>query len=323
MRILLLTITAVLTCGAQLSGQTLREFLTQYEIPTSSLPAVALSQKVVPGGIARSNRYIFASWALSGAALRTWPLHVIRVNRQTRATKTGELRLRTGDVCAGSLVDVTLVDDFVLVATDINPSAQCLLVLDSSLQVRQTLYGFEPQEVEPGHIVMIESMIHFAPVHPERLQLVDLTNGKTSELYPPKDDALRAQLAARNEARMPAHEVCAQNNDPCDPKLFDETLGPFAADGRGRFAMLVDHEADHVTTSGEDQTIAKQSVLYLYQHTGAGWQWCESPVTEAEADQFKAPGSRFALDDMAGRCQPTQPVVPDMTGAEMNPFAHP
>jgi hypothetical protein len=314
MRIHLLAV-AILACAVPVSGQTLREFLTQYEIPTASVPGAVLSQNIVPGTISRSSRWVVASWALPGAALRTWPLHLIRMDRQTRATRAGELRLRTDDVCAGSLVDVTLVDDFVLVATDINPSAQCLLVLDLSLHLRQTLYGFEPQEVEPGHIVLVESMIHFAPVHPERLQLVELTTGQISELYPAKDDPLRAQMASRNEAGMPPDAVCKQNNDPCDPKLFDETLGPFATDGRGRFAMLVDHEADHVTASGEDQTTAKQRVLYLYQHTGTGWAWCESPLTDAEFDQFTAPGSEFVLDQVSGRCQPTRPVVPDMTGA--------
>lgn len=322
MRVLILAVAAVLS-SLQLSGQTLREFLTQYEVPTSSVPAAALNQKIVPGTVSQSSRWFVVSWSFPGAAVRTWPLHLIRLDRKTSATNAGELRLRSDDVCAGSLVDITLVDDFVLVATHITPSAECLLVLDGSLRLRQTLYGFGPKEVEPGHIVLIESMVHFAAVHPERLQLVDLANGKISELYPPKDDALRAQLAARNEAGMPARELCAQNNDPCDPKLFDETLGPFATDGRGRFAMLVDQEADHVTASGGDQTIAKQSVLYLYQHTGAGWAWCESPLTEAEVDQFRTQGSRFELDDVGGRCQPTRPVVPDMTGAEMNPFAHP
>ncbi|HVU00060.1 MAG TPA: hypothetical protein VHE33_21355, partial [Acidobacteriaceae bacterium] len=318
-----LAVTVFVLCSVSLRAQTLREFLTEYKIPTSSVPGPALSQHIVPGAIAQSSRYAFVSWSLPGAALRTWPLHLVRMNRQTRATKTGELRLKTDDVCAGPLVDIRLVEDFVLVATDINPSAQCLLVLDPSLRLRQTLYGFEPQEVEPGRIVMIESMIHFAAVHPERLQFVDLATGQTSELYPPKDDALRAELAKRNEAGMPAHAICEQNNDPCDPKLFDETLGPFATNGRGRFAMLADQEADHVTASGEDQTIARQSVVYLYQRAGAGWNWCESRLTPVEANQFKGPGSHFAFDQVEGRCQPTRPVVPDETGAATNQFSKP
>jgi len=316
-----IAITVLLLCSMGLPAQTLREFLTEYKIPTSSVPGAALSQSIVPGTITQSSRWAVVSWSLPGAALRTWPLHLVRMNRQTGATSTGELRLRKDDVCAGSLLDITLVEDFVLVGTNINSSAQCLLVLDSSLRVRKTLYGFEPQEVEPGRIVLIENMIHFAAVHPERLQFVDLASEQTRELYPPKDDALRADLAKRNEAGMPAHEICEQNNDPCDPKLFDETLGPFATDGRGRFAMLVDQEADHVTASGEDQAIAKQRVLYVYQRTGAGWAWCESRLTPAEADQLT--NHRFVLDEVAGRCEPKRPVVPEMKGPEINPSGTP
>jgi len=311
-----LAVTAFLFCSVGLRAQTLREFLTQYKIPASSVPSAALTQNIVPGAITQSPRWLVVSWSLPGAALRTWPLHLVRMDRKTRATKSGELRLGADDNCAGSLPDITLADDFVLVATHINPSAQCLLVLDSTLRLRQTLDGFEPTEVEPGRVVLIESMVHFSAVHPERLQFADLASGQTSELYPPKDDALRAELAKRNEAAMPAHEVCAQNNDPCDPKQFDETLGPFATDGRGRFAMLVDQEADHVTASGEDQAIAKQSAVYLYQHAAAGWRWCESRLTPAEVEQFRGPDSHFSLDQVAGRCQPSRPVVPENTGAD-------
>jgi hypothetical protein len=87
--------------------------------------------------------------------------------------------------------------------------------------------------------------------------------------------------------------------------------------------MLADQEADHVMASGEDQTIARQSVVYLYQRAGTGWKWCESRLTPVEANQFKVPGSHFALDQVSGRCEPTQSVVPDATGAEMNPFSNP
>lgn len=323
MRVFLVAVAAVLFGGAPLSGQTLREFLAEYRIPTSSVPSTALGQKVLPGTIAQSPRWLVVSWSLPGAAMRTWPLHLIRMNRQTGVAQAGELRLNGSDACAGSLVGITLVDDFVLVETHVNPSAECVLVLDPSLRLRLTLHGFEPRAVEPGRIVLIESMLRSAAVHPERLQWVDLASGKMSELYPPKDDPFRTQIMERSQARMPAREVCAQNNDPCDPKLFDETLGPFATDGHGRFAMVVDQESDHGTSGGQDQTIAKQSALYLFEHRDAGWFWCESQLSEADLNQFTGPGSHFAFDQVADRCQPRQLVVPDMPAAATNPFAQP
>ncbi len=84
----------------------------------------------------------------------------------------------------GSFESIYLIGEFTLVSTSVSPSAECMFVFNKELRPLQTLFGFGPVEVEPHQIVFIEYMIHFAPVHPERLQLADLLTGKTAELYP-------------------------------------------------------------------------------------------------------------------------------------------
>lgn len=316
-----IAVAALFACSIPLRPETLQEFLNAHGISTRSLSSADLAQVVVPAGFAESPQWSVAAWSLPGTAVGTWPLHLIRVDRESGATVHGDIQIAADDACAGSLVDVQLVGQFTLLSTNISPSAECLLVVDASLRLRHTLYGFGAEEVEPGRIVLIEDMVHFAAVHPERMQLADLATGKTTELYPPKDDALRTQLARRNAAAMPSREVCVRMNDPCEANLFDETIGPLATDHQGRFALVVEQEAEHPLRDGEPpKTTAEQWVVYIYQHRGPRWTWCESPLTEVEGLALWNRHSNFSFNDVAGHCEPARPLVPDLTSGEMNPF---
>lgn len=321
MRIRWIAVVALFAFCAALHAETLQDFLSAHGIPTASLSSSELKQVIVSGVSAETAALTVAAWSLPGSAVGTWPLHLIRMDRQSGATTAGQIQLSADDVCAGALLDFRVVGDFTLIGTHISPSAGCILVVDASLRLRHTLYGFGAEEVEPGRIVLTEDMVHFAAVHPERLQLADLATGKTTELYPPGDDALRAQLARRNAASMPPPEACASMNDPCRADLFDESIGPLATDRRGRFAMVVEQEAQHRVVNGEPpKATAQQWVLYIYQHRGPSWTWCESPLTDVEGRALWNRHSSFSLDDVAGRCEPTRPLVPDLRTGEMNPF---
>ncbi len=112
---------------------------------------------------------------------------------------------------------ISFIEEFIVLSSSLTPSAECLQLFDKKLQLHSTLYGFGPVLVAPGQIVMIENMIHFAPVHPERLQLVDLHSGAIQELYPPKNDQAREHLAGEHARHMPSKELCMSMNDPCAP----------------------------------------------------------------------------------------------------------
>lgn len=309
MRIRHLVVVALLACSMPLHAATLRELLKAHGISTSSVPAYALSQSAPTDRFAQSNGSVVVAWSLPGSAAGTWPLHLIRKDRKSGLTTVGEVRLATEDICAGALNGIQLIGEFLLLETHITPSASCALVVDRSLQLRHELYGFGAREVEPGRILLVENMIHFAAVHPERLEIADLASGQTAELYPLENDPLRATLVRGHAAHMPAAEVCARMNDPCSPELFDESIFVLATDQSGYFAMAVKQEAVHrFVEEAPAKTVAVQSVLYIYRHAAAGWAWCESPLDAQEAVRLSS--SELSLDEMKGRCEPTVPVVP-------------
>jgi hypothetical protein len=247
-------------------------------------------------------------------------LQLIRFNKATGALFQTHLKRDKTDVCSGSVLELHLVGNFTLVSTHISPSAECLLVLDAKFELLQTLYGFRPRQVAPNQIVLIEDMIHFAPVHPERLQLGDLSRRTTLELYPPAGDVLREQFSQQHAKHMPPPQTCQRMNDPCSPALFDEDIRTIFADGNGRFALLVDQSASHVTL--EDQQadlVLSQTVLYVYQRAQSGWLYCEEKLDNSEAVQLASLLARSA-QTVASRCMPHLPVVPDMSTAAQNPF---
>jgi hypothetical protein len=222
--------------------------------------------------------------------------------------------------CSGALWDMTKIDDHLLISTNISPSASCVLVLNKKLAQTQILYGFGPERVGQNQIVLTDNMIHFAPVHPERLEFVDLRRRSTSQLYPPKGDSLRARLIRENAEHMPSHQICMQMNDACDPKLFDESIDDFATNGQDHFALLVTQLATHAVPPGEPAAKAgPQWVIYIYTREIGGWKYCEKEITGAEAASM--PGLRnWKFHNVEGRCTPNQPAIPDMSTAIMNPF---
>jgi hypothetical protein len=213
------------------------------------------------------------------------------------------------DMCGGSVLGFDFFGVYTLVSTHINPSAGCLLILDTDLKLVHTLYGFDPVEVAPEGIVIIENMIHFAPVHPERLQFADLATGKMQELYPPKGDVLRAKLARENKREMPSHDTCARMDDPCNPQLFDEDILSLTSDGKGQFAFIATQFANHATQADTPpETVTSQAVFYLYKLVQGSWRYCEREADASEASS----GSHLDLKAAVGRCRPSMAVVADL-----------
>jgi hypothetical protein len=140
-------------------------------------------------------------------------------------------------------------------------------------------------------------MVHFSPVHPERVQIADLRSGKTSELYPTKGDVQREQLIKERAKHLPPDAACVRANDPCRPELFDEDVWQMGTDGKGNFAFLI--EQSPCVAWGAS---AAQNVLYIYQRGSAGWHFCERKVADSEREAL---GKSLVADfgQVARRCK--------------------
>ncbi len=297
-------------------AETLRDLLSRSGIPSISFSQAELAEEV-QGVFAEENNRVFLAYIHLQGEQFTGPVSVNEYDSSRSSMHRATLGIKQDDVCAGSFGDLSFFKNFTIISTQINPSAGCLLVVDRNLKLSSTLYGFAPVEVAPGVLVLVESLIHSAPVHPERLQAANLAKGKTLELYPPASDILRARLIAEHAKHMPPQQVCEAMNDPCDPKLFDETIDAITPEGKGRFTFVATQAASHfLKADAEGETVVSQSIRYIYQLDQGTWKYCEQEIGSAPAESRSKP--------LKGQsCEPNLAVVSDLTTAGYNPFFKP
>ncbi len=301
-------------------ADTLKQLLQSQKIPLSAFQELELNESVSGVGADQKDLAFLAYQQVKNNTL-TGPLHLVIYSHATAAIRRKDLPVSDTGVCPGSPDHIQFIDEFILYSSSLSPSAECLLVLDRNLRLRKTLYGFGPLQIAPGQIVFIENMVHFSPVHPERLQFADLRTGATTELYPPKDDALRARLASENAAHMPSDETCMRMNDPCKPEEFDEDISSMGTDGKGRFAFIAVQSAQHAVQENKpSEIVPSQVVLYVYERRRNGWFYCQREIDDSEARSLQDELSSH-FDQVAVRCAPALHVVPDLSTARYNPFS--
>jgi hypothetical protein len=305
------------------SQYSLRNDLTQAGIPLTSFSNAELDE-AVDGTDASKQPYLYFVYVRRDGDSLTGNPHLVRYDQNTGAVLRSELQVDEKDNSCGSPLLIEFVDEYLLLSFHINPSANSVVVLDQQLKMVELFYGFDMFRVARNQIVTTEDMIHFAPVHPERLEFLDLQTGTTKELFPPKADPLREQFARENGKHEPSDEICRQlENDPCDPELYDEDISILGADGKGQFALVANREASHATKKNEvPVTVASQSALYLYEQGKSGWLYCEKLISKDEANALVNVREN-SYDRVKTRCVPNQQVVPDMSTSDFSPFPNP
>ena len=303
------------------SGETLREFLKNNAIPANSFSKAELDQEINGAAGGQGPVVIAVYVRIQGDAVAGDP-RLVRFDKISGAVERAEVKPENEDLCCGSPLQVDLMGDFTLLYFHINPSADCVLVLGKDRKLITTLYGFDVREVAPGQVVFVEDMMHFAPLHPERLELADLRTGKKLELYPPEGDALRAAFAREHAQHMPPKATCEKMDDPCTPEDYDESIDFVDADGHGSFAFVVHRDALHATASEQPpDSVASGAALYHYAGDGKVWLYCEESLSDEEAKALTPlPGRQAGGSAMKARCTPNLPVAPDMSNAEYSPF---
>ena len=313
----------MLLCAAVSSaGQTLGDLLRDVGIPTTSFTKAELAEDI-NGSRGAKGQYVYAVYLQVKGELLTGYPHLLRYDIKTGAILRSELKLDERDECCGSPDGIEFATDFVILSFHYNPSASAVAVLDDELRLVELMYGFDHYEIAPDQIVLTEGLMHFAPVHPERLQFVDLRTGEAVELYPPKGDPLRKRFAEEHKVHMPKRKICREMNDPCDPDLYDEGFTFLGADGKGSFALVAGRDASHAIQKDEPPvSFISESALYLYQRRNGGWFYCAAQIAESEASALTRVGEN-GYGSVKARCTPNLLVTPDMSTSDFSPFPAP
>ena len=315
-----LAVIAALVLALPSCAETLREFLQANAIPAKSFSKAELDEEV-NGAAGSRNQSVMAVYVrIQGDAVAGDP-RLVRFDKDSGAVERAEIKPEDENMCCGSPDDISLIGDFAVLSFHINPSAETMLVVGKDLKLVTTLYGFGVREVAPGQVVFVENMVHFAPVHPERLEFADLGSGKTMELYPPKGDALRTAFAREHAQHMPPKATCEKMDDPCKADDYDESIDFVDADGHGSFAFTVHRDALHAMASEQPpESVASEAALYRYAWNGQAWLYCEAKLTEDEAKALTPLPGNAGGPATRGRCTPSLVVTPDLSNADDSPF---
>lgn len=301
-------------------AETLRDLLTKNHLPSAAFSLRELDQ-TVQGEVAIHGGRTYLAYNEVKGELLVNPLHLVRFPQGDHPVLRRDMVTKPEENCDGSVLGISFLHRLTVLAMHINPSATCLLILDGRFRIKRKFYGVEWDEVAPYRLAIIENNIHFAPVHPERLLIADLLHPGSTEVYPPKDDALRRQFIGEHAKYIPSEDVCAESNDPCSPDAFDEDIVKLTTEGKGRFAFLANLNAIHA--SGKDEapeSVLSQTNLYIYQRDRKGWLYCEHEIGDSKVEAARAE-MRLQMSPATAGCTPNLPVTPDRTTANYSPFA--
>ncbi len=299
----------ILPCAAQ----TLADELRAAQVPAAGFSAAELA-KPINGIHAVNGMFTWVTYVRVGKDdLISGPPAFVRYDSSTGLLLRRDMPAGDAENCCGSPLDFFFTHSYAIVEYHNTPSASTALVVDHDLQLVEILYGFGFHEVAPDQVVFTENMIHFAPAQPERLRFVDLASGQTQELYPMKGDVLRAAFVHLVKKHMPSPKECEEANQPCEPGIFDETIGFVSGDANRGFTLNA--ALSGISLGDAKDEAPSEEIDYTYRLVNGTWRYCERQVRATDASG----GSRIESPSSKS-CTPNRPAVGDPSAGMSSPF---
>jgi hypothetical protein len=286
-----------LPCVFAQSGETLGDVLGAAGIATSSFAAAELSGTITSYAVANGDPFLLAYYNDDGSGSLQWPLHVIRHARGALEAKLTELRDVTAlfhdglgatfaeahpSSCLGSVLEVHERSGYIFIGTHKNPSAGCVIVLSSDLQLRTAVSGRIVAFLSPNYALFRRSEVHFAPIHPMRIAALDLIQNRTVDLYPYSGDSQRSRFSA-DLTPLISKDWCMNYNSPCRPQYFDADLqGKLFINEKARVvAFQARFDAAGFGPTAEKR-VPPRTVSYIFREKGGRWEHREFGPGELE-----------------------------------------
>jgi len=261
---------------AQGEGKTLRQVLTEEQVPADAGKLHNLGKRITSGAeLKDASQFAIAYYLHDPSELLNPPLFIDLYDRRTGQWRGGSIETATAhwrdmDVnCLGSVWGIKASSDLLFLDTNINPSAGCVLILSHELQLRGSLCGWLLGQIGQNELIYERSQVHFAPVHPVEIAIYDLRSKRDLTIFPPKAPAAirQARIEQLKEFYKTRAQWCRENNDPCDPEQFDSELeGNVAVDDREKsLAFIISYEQIQVF-QGEQKPSGPKQVVYIYRN---------------------------------------------------------
>ncbi len=256
-------------CGAQLPPATVGEALRAARVPVNRLSESELARKMTSHAESGGDPYLLAYYAGDESGLLRPPLHVIRCLR-------GRGQLDRANVaspnCLGSVIRVQPHGDRAYVTTHLTPSAVCTIVLSRRLEVEDTLNASVLAFLGDEYAILERDQIHFASVHSLEIEVRDISQRRSTPVYPYPGDAERLAFARQITPHIHS-EWCGENNARCDQQNFTALIkdGVAVNEAARLFAFKA---VFHPEGFGDEaqKRVASRTVAYFFCLRGGAWQ---------------------------------------------------
>jgi len=279
----------------------LREVLRAFCIQPTAEGPLDLNEPVQYSGYNAGDEFVLAYNRLTESGRLEEPLRVIRLDKLRQAWAYAEFSKLETEVlpgftgpCLGAVGDVQKAGALLYVGISLSPSAGCVAVLSSDLELQTVLSGWIVAKYANGEVILEGSTRHFAPTHPLRLSLFNPTDRSIKGIYPPQSDPIRAHYVLRLRTEIVPSDRCESEACEIDPEHFDDELGvpqnrtsPVIAvnDETASLAFLVQFspigfiQFDKVKDSPE----WNEQVTFVYRFLDGRMEHREFPASEMQA----------------------------------------
>lgn len=150
---------------------------------------------------------------------------------------------------------VNSTESYLILGGHFSPSAGCTWVFDRNLNRVSMFAAVSTQTLQPQTLLVTDATIHFAPVHPLRVRIVDLASNTTQVIYPTQAEGkLRAQFRKQlGEALLKCENdpVCWQRSAEGNTPLLSSDISEYASEQYSpeldALLLHVRSTTDHVT----------------------------------------------------------------------------
>jgi len=260
----------------QVKPKTLRQVLSSQKVPIDAAKLSNLEEPLAGEVVLNDSSQVAAAYTLASQQSEpTPPIYVDRYDRAknewfTTALGDGQAGHPEMDLaCTGSLENIEGDGTWLVIETNLNPSAGCTLLFSEDLKLQATLFGWLVGKLNDDELIYERNEVHFAPVHPTELVLYKVQSKLDVPLFPrkPYQTIWNARVEQLKQFYRTRQSWCKTNNDPCDPERFDSALAGNVAtnDEEKALAFVISFERIQVF-DGEQKPSGPAQVVYVYRN---------------------------------------------------------
>jgi hypothetical protein len=294
---------AILIACLGAAAESLESALRAANVPVGSFAASELSKQITSYAASKGGPFLFAYYVSDGSNELKPPLHVIRFDRRMGRLQRSSVRnidaLSRGSErmnCLGAADRIFEHGGSIFVETHLSPSAVCVIVLGGDLTYKDRLSGWVLGFIGSDYVILHRSEVHFAAVHPMRIEIIDLARSRTEQVFPPAGDAFRLEYSRLLKPHI-VEDWCRINNAECDPGNFDTALvGKVAVNEAAKvFGFEAEFDADGFGEVAVKRVPARR-VVYIYRAQGQIWDY-----RAFEPSQLRARFGVSTVDELVGQ----------------------